>query len=141
MISTLQALVLERKSRSLARLLTTAIFRLEILLGHYLAIFLMILARFLLLMLFGQLFLGLDYFGQPLASLLLALATAAFTGCLGLLIGALAQTEEQVIIYLFAGTDVPFCRARRRLGVVGVHACGVPACSLFDPGCLVDGRL
>ena len=109
LISAAQVLVLERKSRSLARLLTTAISRVEILLGHYLAIVLMILAQFLLLMLFGQLFLGLNYFGQPLASLLLALATATFAGGLGLLIGALAQTEEQVIIYslvpmfLFAG--------------------------------------
>lgn len=109
LISAAQVLVLERKSRSLARLLTTAISRLQILLGHYLAMFLMIFAQLLLLMLFGQLVLGLDYFGEPLASLLLAGATATFAAGLGLLIGALAQTEEQVIIYamipmfLFAG--------------------------------------
>jgi len=109
LISAAQVLVLERKSRSLSRLLTTAISRFEILFGHYLAMFLMILAQMLLLMLFGQLFLGLDYFGEPLASLLLALATSAFAAGLGLLIGALAKTEDQVIIYslvpmfLFAG--------------------------------------
>lgn len=109
LISAAQVLVLERKSRSLARLLTTAISRFQILLGHFLAMFLMILIQMLLLMLFGQLFLGLDYFGEPLASVLLAGGTAAFAAGLGLLIGAFARTEEQVIIYamvpmfLFAG--------------------------------------
>jgi len=44
----------ERKTRSLQRLLTTATSRIHILLGHYLAIFTMIFAQFVLLIIFGQ---------------------------------------------------------------------------------------
>ena len=49
-------IVLERKSRALARLLTTGVSQVEILLGHYLAMFVMIFVQFSLLTLFGQLF-------------------------------------------------------------------------------------
>jgi ABC-2 type transport system permease protein len=94
-----EVMVLERKSRALHRLLTTAVRRGEILLGHFLAIFLLILVQFLVLMLFGQLILGLPYFAQPGATFLLATATAFFAASLGLLIGLLAKTEEQVIIF------------------------------------------
>jgi ABC-2 type transport system permease protein len=99
LISAAQVLVLERRSRALARLLTTTVSRAQILFGHFLAMFVMILIQMLLLMLFGQLALDVDYFGEPLASVLLAVATAAFAASLGLLIGALAKTEEQAIIY------------------------------------------
>ncbi len=50
-------------------------------------------------MIFGQLFLDLDYFGKPVASLLVALSAAFFTASLGLLIGALAKNEDQVVIF------------------------------------------
>lgn len=91
-------LVLERKSRSLQRLLTTNISRAEILLGHYLAMFIMIVVQLIVLILFGQLLLRLDYLGQPLATLSLVIATALFAAGLGLLIGTVAKTEEQVIV-------------------------------------------
>lgn len=94
-----EIMVLERKSRALHRLLTTTVARGEILLGHFLAIFVLILAQLLLLMAFGQLILDLPYFAEPGAALLLALATAFFAASVGLLIGALARTEEQVIIF------------------------------------------
>ena len=94
-----EVMVLERKSRALHRLLTTSVLRGAILLGHFLAIFVLILVQFLVLMLFGQLILGLPYFSQPGASFLLATATAFFAASLGLLIGLLAKTEEQVIIF------------------------------------------
>ncbi len=48
-------IVNERKTRSLQRLLTTATSRVQILLGHYLAIFTLIFGQFLLLIVFGQL--------------------------------------------------------------------------------------
>ena len=91
-------LVLERKSRALRRLLTTAISRTEIILGHYLAMLVMILGQFVILIAFGQL-LGVPYMRQPLAILLVMVATAAWTAALGLLIGVLAKTEEQVITF------------------------------------------
>lgn len=94
-----EIMVLERKSRALHRLLTTAVARGAILLGHFLAIFVLICAQLLLLMAFGQLVLDLPYFAEPGAALLLALATAFFAAALGLLIGALAGNEEQVIIF------------------------------------------
>ncbi len=92
-------LVLERKNRSMRRLLTTSISRVEILLGHYLAMFIMIFVQVLILIVFGQLLLRLDYFSHPAATLLLAVATALFAASLGLLIGTVAKTEEQVIVF------------------------------------------
>jgi len=92
-------LVLERKNRSLLRLLTTPITKAEILLGHYLAMFVMIFVQLLILIVFAQLFLRLDYFREPLAALLVAVTTALFAASLGLLIGALAKSEEQVIVF------------------------------------------
>ncbi len=89
----------ERKSGALRRLLTTAISRAEILLGHYLAMFLMIVGQMVLLIAFGQLLLGVDYMRAPLAILLLVVTTALWTASLGLLIGALAKSEEQVTLF------------------------------------------
>jgi ABC-2 type transport system permease protein len=89
----------ERKSGALRRLLTTATSRAEILLGHYLAMFLMILGQMVILIAFGQLVLGVDYMRAPLAILLVMLTTALWTSGLGLLIGALAKTEEQVTLF------------------------------------------
>ncbi len=93
-----QILVLERKSRSLQRLLTTAISRVEIIVGHYLTMFVMILAQLAVLISFGQL-LGVNYMREPVAVLLLAVTMALWTASLGLLIGTLARTEEQAIIF------------------------------------------
>jgi ABC-2 type transport system permease protein len=98
-IGAAQIIVLERKSRSLQRLLTTAISRVEIILGHYLAMFTIIFLQIALLIGFGQLAFGLDYMGEPVATLLLALTMSLWTASLGLLVGVLAKTEEQVIIF------------------------------------------
>jgi ABC-2 type transport system permease protein len=89
----------ERKSRSLQRLLTTATSRVQILLGHYLAIFTMIFGQFVLLIAFGQLVLKVDYARVPLATLLVAVVTAACISALGLLIGVVAKSEEQAVVF------------------------------------------
>jgi ABC-2 type transport system permease protein len=99
LMSSAEILVLERKLRVMSRLLTTSIRRVEILLGHFLAMFTTIFVQFLLLATFGQIFLKLDYLSQPAATLMIIAATALFAASLGLLIGALAKSEEQVIIY------------------------------------------
>jgi ABC-2 type transport system permease protein len=102
-------IVNERKTRSLQRLLTTATRRSHILLGHYLAIFALIFTQFLILILFGQLILKVDYLRLPGATLLVALTSSMCIAALGLLIGALAKSEEQAIafslipMFLFAG--------------------------------------
>jgi ABC-2 type transport system permease protein len=98
-IGAAQIMVLERKSRSLQRLLTTAISRVEIILGHYLAMFTIIFLQLALLIGFGQLAFGLDYMSEPVATLLLAITMSLWTSSLGLLVGVLAKTEEQVIMF------------------------------------------
>lgn len=109
LLTAAQIIVAERKSRTLERLLTTATRRVHILLGHYLALFLLIFAQFLLLMLFGQFLLKVNYLRLPAGTLLVAFSATLCIAALGLLIGILARTEEQAIIFslvpmfLFAG--------------------------------------
>jgi ABC-2 type transport system permease protein len=98
LIGAAEILVLERKSRSLQRLLTTPISRLEIIVGHYLAMYAMVLFQLVILVAFGQIFLDVAYMSAPLATVLLILGTAFWAASLGLLIGTFARTEEQVII-------------------------------------------
>jgi ABC-2 type transport system permease protein len=92
-------IVAERKNRCLQRLLTTSTSRLQILFGHYLAIFIQILCQFFILIAFGQLLLRVNYLHDPAATLLVAVCSAACIAALGLLIGALARSEEQAIIF------------------------------------------
>jgi ABC-2 type transport system permease protein len=99
LLGSAQILVNERRSRCLQRLLTTAVSRLQILLGHFLAMFVLILAQILILIVFGQLFLKLNYLSQPAAVLVMALCLALFVAGLGLLIGALAKSEDQAVIF------------------------------------------
>jgi ABC-2 type transport system permease protein len=99
LIGAAEILVSERRSRALARMLTTGISRTGILLGHYLAMTAVILAQLLLLAIFGQIFLRLDYFAHPLATLLILLTAAMTNGALGLLIGALAKNSDTVVVY------------------------------------------
>jgi ABC-2 type transport system permease protein len=99
LIGAAEIMVAERKSKALRRLLTTAISRPQIILGHFLAMFVMILVQIALLVVFGQLVLDVDYFREPLATLLVALTTALWVAALGLLIGALAKTSEQVVVF------------------------------------------
>jgi ABC-2 type transport system permease protein len=98
LLTAASVIVNERKTRALQRLLTTSTSRFQILLGHYLAIFTLIFVQFLLLMLFGQL-LHVDYLRLPLATLLVAFVTAICIAALGLLIGVLAKSEEQAIVF------------------------------------------
>jgi ABC-2 type transport system permease protein len=99
LIGAANIIVLERKSRALSRLLTTGVSQVEILLGHYIAMFVMIFVQFLLLTVFGHLFLQLGYYQQPVANLSMITATALFAASLGLLIGTVAKSEQQVVIF------------------------------------------
>ena len=91
-------IVNERKTRALQRLLTTATSRFQILCGHYLAIFVMIFSEFMILMLFGQI-IKVNYLRLPLATLLVAAASAVCIAALGLLIGVFAKSEEQAVMF------------------------------------------
>lgn len=91
-------LVVEKKTKSLQRLLTTNMSRAQILAGHFLAMFIMIFLQLFILILFGQMFLDLPYLGQPLATILMTIVTALFCASLGMLIGTAARSEEQVVV-------------------------------------------
>lgn len=93
------ALVLERKSRTLQRLLTTPITRTQVIAGHVLAMFIVVFLQQVLYAAFGQLAFGVDYMREPLAILLVMLALALWVSSLGLLIGAAAKGEEQVLMW------------------------------------------
>jgi len=99
LIGVAEILVSERRSRALSRMLTTGISRTGILFGHYIAMTTIILVQLLILAVFGQIFLNLDYFGHPLATLLILLTAAMTSGALGLLIGAVAKTSELVVVF------------------------------------------
>lgn len=99
LLTAAQVMVQERKTHCMQRLLTTRVARPQILMGHYLAIFTVIFGQFILLVAFGQMVLKLDYLRQPLATVLMMLCTALFVSALGLLIGALAKTDDQAIIF------------------------------------------
>ena len=95
-------LVLERKNGTMKRLMTTNLSRVEYLFGHYLSMFLMVVLQLLLLTIFGHLVLDVQYYRDPVSSLLLIVVSALFSASLGLLIGALAKKEEHVIIISLA---------------------------------------
>jgi ABC-2 type transport system permease protein len=59
----------------------------------------LILMQFTLLIAFAQLALGVDYLRAPGASLILALVTAVCVASMGLLIGILARSEDQAVIF------------------------------------------
>ena len=91
--------VAERKTRTMLRMLTTPVTRSQIILGHFFAMFIMIVVQLTVLVLFGQFLLGVGYLRAPAATLLMLLTTAFWAASLGLLIGIFARTQEQVIIF------------------------------------------
>ena len=99
LLTAAQIIVSERKSRTLQRLLTTATQRVHIVLGHYLALFLLIFMQFTILIVFGQFVLQVDYLRVPSATLLVAFSAALCISAMGLLIGILAHSEEQALIF------------------------------------------
>jgi ABC-2 type transport system permease protein len=94
-----EIIIQERKSGALDRILSTAVPKFSILVGHWLAMFVMILMQFVVLVAFGQIFLRLDFLAAPLATLALSLVSCAFVASLGLLIGILAKMPEQSAIF------------------------------------------
>jgi ABC-2 type transport system permease protein len=97
LITSAMVLVLERKSRTLQRLLSTPIRRTEVIAGHILAMFLVIFAQQLILVILGQFIFGVDYLRQPAAVLLMITILALWAASLGLLISAISRKEDQVI--------------------------------------------
>jgi ABC-2 type transport system permease protein len=103
LISSASLLVAERKSHTLQRLITTSMSRTQILLGHFLAMFTLVFAQELILIIFGALALKVSYLAQPLATLIVAVFFAMWSASLGLLIGVVAKGEEQVTLFSLLG--------------------------------------
>ena len=89
-------MVLERKTGTLQRLLTTPMTRAQIIAGKALGTLVPVLVQETLLVAVGQFVFGVDYLREPLAILLVMVALALWVSSLGLLIGAIAKKEEQV---------------------------------------------
>lgn len=97
LITSAMVLVLERKSRTLQRLMSSPIRPVEVIAGHVLAMFLIIFAQQLTLALLGQFVFGVDYLRQPAAILLMIVVLSLWAASLGLLISAISRKEDQVI--------------------------------------------
>jgi len=99
LVTSAQILVQERKSRTLQRLITTAMQPWQIVAGHMLAMFAITFLQTAMLVIFGQLVLKVDYLREPLGILLLSVTLGLWIASLGLLIGVVAKEENQVILY------------------------------------------
>lgn len=99
LVSSAQILVQERKSRTLQRLITTAMKPWQIVAGHMLAMFSITFLGIAMLVIFGQLVLKVDYLREPLGIVLLSVTLGLWVASLGLLIGVVAKEEQQVILY------------------------------------------
>lgn len=99
LVTSAQILVQERNRRTLQRQMTTAMQPAEIVAGHFLAMFALAFLQTLLLVVFGQLALSVDYLRQPAGVLLLSIGLSLWVASVGLLIGVLAKGEQQVIMF------------------------------------------
>jgi len=99
LVTSAQILVSERKTRTLQRLMTTAMRPWEIVAGHLLAMFALTFLQTALLVIFGQFVLGVDYLREPLGTLLVSVALGLWVASMGLLIGTLAKGDDQVILF------------------------------------------
>lgn len=97
LITSAMVLMLERKSGTLQRLLSSPIRPSEVIAGHVLAMFCIVFGQQLILVLVGQFVFGVDYARQPLAILLLITVLSFWAASLGLLISAISRKEDQVI--------------------------------------------
>jgi ABC-2 type transport system permease protein len=99
LITSAMILVIERKTRTLQRLLTTSISRAEIIAGHVLAMFVVVFLQQVILIGTGQFAFGVNYLREPLATLLVMIGLGLWTSSLGLFISTLAKGEEQVVLF------------------------------------------
>jgi ABC-2 type transport system permease protein len=99
LVTSASLLVAERKTRTLQRLMTTAMKPWQIIAGHLLAMFSLVFLQSLMLVVFGQFVLKVDYLRQPLGILLVVVGLGLWVASMGLLIGVLAKGDEQVVLY------------------------------------------
>ena len=98
-LGTAAVIVLERKSRTLQRLLTSSLNITQVLAGHALFIFFIAFVQQSLLVIAGQFIFGVNYFQDPAAIWLMITAFSLWITGLGMLIGVAAKNSEQVILF------------------------------------------
>lgn len=98
LITSAMVLVLERKSKALQRMLTTPIGRAQVIAGHVLAMFVVVLAQEALLVILGQFAFKVDYARELVGTLVMMVTLALWSASLGLLIGASSKQEEHVVM-------------------------------------------
>jgi ABC-2 type transport system permease protein len=94
-----QVLMQERKTRTLQRLMTTAMRPWQIIAGHMLAMFAIVFLQTNLMIIFGQFVLKVNYLRVPLGTFLIAISFGLWVASMGLLIGTLAKSDNQVVLY------------------------------------------
>ena len=94
-----QVLMQERKTRTLQRLMTTAMRPWQIIAGHMLAMFTIVFLQTALMIIFGQFVLKVNYLRVPLGTFLIAISLGLWVASMGLLIGTLAKSDNQVVLY------------------------------------------
>jgi len=94
-----QILVQERKTHTLQRMMTTSMHAWEIVAGHLLAMFAVVFVQEFLLVVFGQIVLGVDYARQPIGILMISIALGMWIAAMGLLIGVLVKNDSQVVLF------------------------------------------
>jgi ABC-2 type transport system permease protein len=99
LVTSASLLVAERKTRTLQRLMTTAMKPWQIIAGHLLAMFSLVFLQSVMLVVFGQLVLKVDYLRQPLGMLLVVIGLGLWVAAMGLLIGVISKGDEQVVLY------------------------------------------
>ncbi len=92
-------LVLERRSRTLGRMLSAPVTRAQVIAGHVMAMFTVTFLQGLLLVVLGQLAFKVDYMRAPAGVLVVLAALSLWVASLGLLIGVIAKTQEQVSMF------------------------------------------
>jgi len=98
-----QILVQERKTRTLQRLMSTSMRPWEIVAGHMLAMFALVFLQVAMLVVFGQLVLGVNYMREPLGILLVSVTLGLWVASMGLLIGVIAKDDSQVVLFSLMG--------------------------------------
>jgi len=103
LVSSGQILVQERKTRTLQRMMSTSMRPWEIVAGHLLAMFAIVFLQEALLVVFGQMVLGVNYAREPLGTLMISVGLGLWIAAMGLLISVLAKDDSQVILFSLMG--------------------------------------
>ncbi len=92
-------LVNERQAHTLERMLAGGVSTAEVIVGHTMAMFVVVFIQSTILIVLGQAVFHVNYFGHPAASFLALAALALWVSALGLLIGAFSKGTEQVTMF------------------------------------------